>query len=89
MRKLTAEHRAKLSEAKRRYYSSLNGAKRPYKRSVESSVMPDINKIKQNALDIIEKFNDLNRMYGEITPEIIDKEFNKKDIKYEYKSNFF
>lgn len=88
MRTFTEEHRRKISKAKKNYYSQFTG-KRPYTRSVEYSVIPDVNRIKNTALELIEKFNDINREYGDINEEIIDKEFRKEQKKYEYVSNFF
>jgi hypothetical protein len=88
MRKLSVEHKEKLRESKKKYYKQFTG-KRPYKRGVEFISVQNINKIKRNALEIIEKFNDINREYGYINEEIIDREFKKEEIKYEYTSNFF
>lgn len=89
MRKLSKEHKEKLSQAKRRYYSSLNGEKRPYKRNIEGNKTPDINRIKSISLQFIEIFNDLNRENNGITEEVVDRYFKKEEEKNEYENKFF
>lgn len=83
---MSEEHKQKIKEAKIRYYKSLNGAKRPYEfnHNKGNGVMY----IKDNALEIIEKFNDVLREYGEIDDKTINKFFSKSETKI-IEHNFF
>lgn len=72
MKTLSENHKQKIREAKHKYYSQFEG-KRPYKYG--KRIHKTLWEIKQNALPLIMKFNDLQLEYGEINEDVINKTF--------------
>jgi len=71
---MNQQQKDNIRKAKLKYYEQFNG-KRPYK------FQKDYNGRKiefPNVIDLIEKFNALQREYGEINENIINKEFGEK-----------
>jgi len=88
MRKMSEEHKQKIRESKIRYYSQFKeqGIKRPYKFNNDTH---GNFRYKFNTTDLIEKFNDLQRNFGEINAEIVDSVFKKEKEEKILNNNFF
>ena len=73
---MNQQQKDNIRKAKLKYYEQFNG-KRPYK------FQKDYNGRKiefPNVIDLIEKFNALQREYGEINENIINKEFGDNEV---------
>lgn len=83
---MNLEHRKKLSDAKNKYYSQFNG-KRPY------TYFKDYDggeiKLKRNALEVIEEFNELYRKHGNITDELVSSLYKNENKEWIIENKFF
>ena len=85
---MSEEHKQKIRESKIRYYSQFKeqGIKRPYKFNNDTH---GNFRYKFNAIDFIEKFNELQRNFGEINTEIVDSVFKKEEQEKIVNLDFF